>query len=61
MKKANSVTVEEISGRKQLEIIPDDAVYKDSSYSVGDRVKDLMTYMTIEEKAAQMVIAVSMV
>ena len=48
---------EEISGRKQLEIIPDDAVYKDSSYSVGDRVKDLMTYMTIEEKAAQMVMA----
>lgn len=43
--------------RQQLEVIPDDAVYKDPSYSVEERVADLMSYMTIEEKAAQMVMA----
>lgn len=47
----------EILRRQELEVIPEDAIYKDASYSVEERVADLMSYMTIEEKASQMVMA----
>ncbi len=47
----------ELTERQKLEVIPEDAIYKDASYSVEERVADLMTYMTLEEKAAQMVMA----
>ena len=53
----SGMSEEELLRRQQLEVIPDDAVYKDASKSVEERVADLMSYMTLKEKAAQMVMA----
>lgn len=34
--------------------VPQDATYKDSSFSIEERVEDLLSYMTLEEKIGQM-------
>jgi len=43
-----------ISTRKNLEQIPAEAKYKNASLPIEERVDDLMLYMTLDEKVAQM-------
>jgi beta-glucosidase len=50
-----------ISTRKNLEIIPAEAKYKNASLSIEERVDDLLTYMTLDEKVGQMAQAVNYV
>jgi len=41
-------------GKTSPQTIPQNAVYQDTSAPIEDRIKDLMSYMTLEEKVGQM-------
>lgn len=50
-----------VSTKQNLEQIPDEAKYKNASLPIEERVNDLMTYMTLDEKIRQMAQAVNYV